>query len=140
MQIWQVRPDEGRDWGGPATYICCIDFDQKVLKPLGLQPVIKLEPAKVGGVGGEATVIASFEVPIALGGLVGILGVVVVAGSCPWLLPVGLMKALEGRIDLKRDIIEWQVSPCLPNGTYEANSKIVMQPIGSSRGAGGRRT
>ena len=56
--------------------------------------------------------LGSYVVPISLGGsLPGVLSTVVVEGRIPWLLPVGLMKALKGRLDLDKGIIEWQAKP-----------------------------
>ena len=42
-------------------------YDEKVLKPAGLQALKLQDPQHCGGVGGKAEIVISFAVPIAMG-------------------------------------------------------------------------
>ena len=78
-----------------------LKYCREVLQPHGLGVLAIYPPARAGGGEGQSKIHAGYLVPISLGGVLpGVLSTVVVEGRIPWLLPVGLMKALKARLDL----------------------------------------
>ena len=100
-------PDTGAI-NGMAGLRQMVNYDARVLKPLGLGFQKLPPPAECGGIGGRAEVICALVVPIALGGHGGLLAVIVTKQDLPWLLPVGLMRALKAEISLGNGReVEW---------------------------------
>ena len=101
-----------------------LDFDQNVLKQHALRTVEITSPVgAIGGVGGKATVCFTMAVPVGLGGIPGVLSVVVIEGSVPTLIPVGLMTSLKAHIRLDEDTIRWSAHP-------DATSSLTRLPSG----------
>ena len=98
-------------------------YDSEVLKPLGLGCVKIAAPKSAGGVGGKARVLGAFIVPIGLGGVPGVLAVIIVDGLVPWLLPLGLLRALKAHIMLDEGIVKYNVE-------QGAQSVLVHLPSG----------
>ena len=105
-------------------------YDENVLKPLGLGAVPVRPPSYCGGIGGQAKVLGAYMTPIGIGGIPGVLSVVVVSGdSVPWLLPVGLMKALKGQIDLDTEEVRWKIHPTAKSALEFLPSGHCVLPI-----------
>ena len=88
-------------------YDTLVEYDREVLKPRGLGVVAHEAPKSCGGIGGEAQIVGAVLVPLAMGSAPGVAAVVVILGGTPFLIPVGLLKALGGNIDLVKNVIRF---------------------------------
>ena len=84
-----------------------IAYCTEVLYPLGLAFRTVDRPLVAHGVGGQAKVVMACEVPVGIAGLPGIMSVMVTMDRIPWLVPVGLMKAMGGHVRRPEAEIQW---------------------------------
>ena len=80
----------------------------RLLKTFGLGTVPTQPPQGLGGIGGGVTPTMAVMMPIALGGIPGIMSTVIIPGPVPLLLPLPLMKSLGAVIDLPEQQVTWQ--------------------------------
>ena len=74
---------------------------------MGLASKTVDRPLVAHGVGGQAKVVLACEVPVGIAGLPGIMSLMVTMDRIPWLVPVGLMKAMGGHVRLPEAEIQW---------------------------------
>ena len=87
---------------------CQILAIDRLLKTFGLGTIPTQPPQGLGGIGGGVTPTMAVMMPIALGGIPGIMSTVVIPGPVPLLLPLPLMKSLGAIIDLPAQQVMWQ--------------------------------
>ena len=80
----------------------------RLLKTFGLGTVPTQPPQGLGGIGGGVAPTMAVMMPIALGGIPGIMSTVIIPGPVPLLLPLLLMKSLGAVIDLPEQQVTWQ--------------------------------
>ena len=108
---------------GMSGLFMFLAYDEKVLEPLGMGFQLVKPPERCGGVGGQAQILSALVTPAAIGGVPGLLSIVVILQSVPWLLPIGLMLAMKGEIILHESKIRWAAFE-------KAESKIQYQQSG----------
>eukprot|EP00971_Amphidinium_carterae_P299173 5943414-Amphidinium_carterae.6 len=77
----------------------------ELLKALNLGALPTRPPPAMRGIGGQTKTTSAALVPIGLGGTPGLLAVVICPGQTPTLLPLPLMRAWAGSIDLTNSVV-----------------------------------